>query len=760
MDGDYTGAEHTNIVRTLESLKTPAIEATYSLPEATVQWLSEQPEPFTDMYSLYTFLDKYSRLKENGKKERWYEVVIRCVEGTAAAEIDHRIKNGLLVDYDRMDEFTDNAARSMFRMEWVPPGRGLSKMNTKFARQNGCASLNNCYAVSPGDDIIKAMEWTMDQLMNGGGVGVDTIWTSSVERPDKSDTMHFSIPDTRQGWVAALALLLGAYIPVNGKIRNKFPIFDYTLVRAAGEPIKGFEGTASGPGPLREMLIQIEVFLDTYIHYSEYTDPSCILTMIDRLVEADAFDHGLKSNKVGDDYIPCTPEEYKQNVEAMKTKIRNTPGKTYGRTRLIVDIINAIGNCVVSGNVRRSAEIVLGEPEDDEFFNLKNYEFNPERAYIGYASNNTIRFPNNEKFNLYLEKVVKGIQRNGEPGFFNLINTQKFARMGDKSYGPDPGTLLNPCGETILCSYEPCTLSVICPPKCIFQNADGTYEMDWYRLNEATRFATWYATVVTTIRHHWKETNDIMMQNRRIGVGQTGITNTYELLGPTRLTQISREMYDTVRRTNTQLAKDLKINRAIRTTVVKPDGTMSIILQCNAGVHFALKRYCERRMIVPKVSKLVQPLIDAGYPMEPHMKRANSLVVSFPITSRCKRVAADVPIFEQFTLAAAMQRCFADNSVSFTGTFIKPRECDDVSNVLPMFAPIIKACSMLGMTDGEAPYEQAPFGDLTEEKYNEMVSKIKPFDVYECFNQDRRDAQEERYCNGDICLLRDSVDGQ
>lgn len=49
-----------------------------------------------------------------------------------------------------------------------------------------------------------------------------------------------------------------------------------------------------------------------------------------------------------------------------------------------------MGVCVVAGNVRRTAEIAFGNPENEEYIDLKNYEKNPARAGFGWASNNSV----------------------------------------------------------------------------------------------------------------------------------------------------------------------------------------------------------------------------------------------------------------------------------------------------------------------------------------------------------------------------------
>ena len=48
--------------------------------------------------------------------------------------------------------------------------------------------------------------------------------------------------------------------------------------------------------------------------------------------------------------------------------------------------MNLIGVCVVSGNVRRSAQIMFGEATSEEYLDLKNYKKNPQRANYGWTS--------------------------------------------------------------------------------------------------------------------------------------------------------------------------------------------------------------------------------------------------------------------------------------------------------------------------------------------------------------------------------------
>lgn len=874
-DGDYTGAGHTYIVATLENIREPIITEEYSLPQDLKEELLSAPSPFKNAYAECVYLRTYSRKKEDGTKERWAETVIRVIEGTIAAYLTHYKKNGLTVD-PNLNDFARGMTKSLFNKEWSPPGRGLYCCGTNLVRKTGSASLNNCYACET-KDLILACSWTMDNLMLGGGVSFDTSWNGEIRGPDKKDTFLFRIPDTRQGWVAALELLLRAYIPLNGIITNKFPIFDFSLIRKEGEPLRGFGGIASGPEPLKVLLNRVEIFLDTYLEYhnEKFLFRDKIMVEIWR---KEIFRNMLQRLHNNDCY-PC--ENFVKEMKDLE-KALSTGKKTYGKPRLIVDIMNAIGCCVVSGNIRRSSQLALSEAGNKEFLDLKNDEINPERRPIKHISNNSFCFSKNEDFEKYIPQISERIRKNGEPGFFNLINAQKYGRITDEKYGKDKGNLLNPCvtgdtlvltdegekrvdclhksffaivdgkkyfcsgfwktgekqvyeiilkngmkvratedhkfllinhttqwvpvknlttgyklriltdyinitdppyseitgiikqgvesvydcqvntinafsangilahncGEIILESFEPCCLANVVPVNCL------TYgEIDMEKVLQAGRYATFYASVVTTIRHHSQYTNCIIARNRRIGIALTGISDIYETKGLTYLTTLARHLYHEIRNYNTDFASKSGIPRSIRVTTCKPDGSLSIILEVSGcGVHFPLCSFAKRRIALSKNSELLQPLIEAGYQMEESCYDPYTIYVIFPLEFKGRSVR-DVSLFEQFGIVSALQRCYSDNSISFTGSFSLEKEGHLIEKCLSMFAPQIKSCSLLPYHENinEKIYKHLPFEEITEEEYKELIKDIKRVN----WNiKNGEDAIIERGCTSDMCLLK------
>ena len=263
--------------------------------------------------------------------------------------------------------------------------------------------------------------------------------------------------------------------------------------------------------------------------------------------------------------------------------------KSYSHTRLVADIFNAIGACVVAGNVRRSAEICLGDVGDKDFLNLKNYEINPERGEIGWMSNNSVVLQSEDDYKdfSYIPDMASRIRDNGEPGMINLYNVQKFGRYGKEL--PDRATLVNPCAEINLESSETCNLSETFPPRCSGPD----------RFFEALRFATFYASTVSLLPTHRPETNAVIARNRRIGVSISGIAQwasgeVSECWGPMNYTSMTRHLraaHRIVREENSRLAKQAGIPASVRVTTVKPSGSISLLAGVTPGVHYPVSRY-------------------------------------------------------------------------------------------------------------------------------------------------------------------------
>lgn len=297
------------------------VEPRFRLSSEFVNSLRERPVPWGfPILSEVVYYRTYSRLRPDGRQEAWADTVVRVVEGVFSIRKHWCRLMRLPWDDDFMQHLAQRMAEDIFHMRFLPPGRGLWAMGTETVYRHGSMALNNCAFVSVGDRLSDAAAWLMDALMLGVGVGFDTHrHTHRSLRNPSHENMGievFRIPDSREGWVESVRRLIASYEEPSPRIE-----FDYSEIRPAGAPIRGFGGIASGPEPLKRLHEQLRTFLD-------------------------------RAKRVD--------------------------------TRLIADVMNAIGCCVVAGNVRRSAEICLGDPRDDVFLNLKNYDRYPERAEIGW----------------------------------------------------------------------------------------------------------------------------------------------------------------------------------------------------------------------------------------------------------------------------------------------------------------------------------------------------------------------------------------
>jgi len=644
----------------------------------------EPPFGFNGLGKL-VYLRTYSRLKEDGSNEKWFETVRRVVEGTYSIQKEHIEKYGLGWDEKKAHRSAEEMYDRMFNMKFLPPGRGLWAMGTPLIHEKGIyTALNNCSFVSTEnitEDISKPFEFMMDFSMLGVGVGFDIRGANKllIQEVDKSNPLIFPIPDTREGWIESIRLLLRSYLADDNQIEIQF---NYSKIRKKGALIKGFGGKSAGPEPLRKLHTQIR--------------------------------HKLAS-RVG----------------------RRLSGED------ITDIMNMIGVCVVAGNVRRTAQIVFGDSNDEEYLKLKDYHWNDKtqtykgskihRAEYGWASNNSVF----AKLGQDYTKVAEQTALNGEPGYAWLENMQNYGKMGDK---PDFKDLRakggNPCLEQTLESYEMCCLVETFPTK------HDTVE-DFKR---TLKFAYLYAKTVTLGTTNWTETNRVQLRNRRIGTSMSGIAQFIGDRGLEELKTWLSDGYDVIQYYDNIYSEWFAIPKSIKTTSIKPSGTVSLLPGVTPGMHYPESNYYIRRMRIATNSDLLPYIIEAGYTVEADVNDVdNTMVVEIPVAIEGVRTVSEVSMWEQLSLAAFLQKYWADNQVSCTVTFSK-HERDQIASALNYFQYQLKGVSFLPKLE-KASYQQMPYEEITKEEYKKMLRKIKDLK----FNGIKEDAKPELYCNNDTC---------
>lgn len=623
------------------------------------------------------YLRTYSRIKENGDNEVWWETVRRVVEGTFNMQKrwieQHRLGWNSMKSQKSAQEMYDR----IFNMKFLPPGRGLWAMGSSITEERGMyMALNNCAFCTTEtikDDLSKSFCFLMDVSMLGVGCGFDVKGAGKINvyKPIKSAENIYKISDTREGWVESVKLLLESYFMETKQIE-----FDYSDIRLAGLPIKGFGGISSGPAPLKELHIDIRNTLDKNI------------------------------NKL----ITITS---------------------------IVDIMNLIGKCVVSGNVRRTAEIVFGDYKSPEYLDLKNYKINSNRENFGWTSNNSIFCD----VGMNYESAASRTKINGEPGYAWLENMKAYSRMNNgidnKDHRVSGG---NPCLEQSLESYEVCNLVET------FPNNHENLEDFLITL----KYAYLYAKTVTLGQTHWPETNRVMLRNRRIGCSMSGIVQFIADHGIHALKEWCEKGYESIDYYDTIYSDWLAIPKSIKKTSIKPSGTVSLLAGATPGVHFPESLFYIRRIRLSIHSDLIQPLKDSGYKIDPCFgSETTTVIVEIPVKIGDNlRSIRDVSIWEQMALAAFMQKYWADNQVSCTVTF-KKEEADQIDKCLNFYQYQLKGISFLPLTE-HGVYKQMPYESISEKKYEELVSKLKCLKI-KCIKNE--EAEVEKFCNNDVCQI-------
>lgn len=353
-----------------------------------------------------TFYSKYSRLKADGAKERWFETCRRVIEGMFSLQRDYCAQSRIPWNANKAARSAEEGYDRMFRGQWTPPGRGLQFMGTPLIFEMGSAALQNCAFLSTKTlgtrNPSKPFARLMEMSMLGIGVGFDTLGAGNLTiHAPEGDPETFTIPDSREGWCESVDLLLKSYF-----LAGKRPVeFDYSQVRPAGMLLKRFGGTSAGPEPLS------------------------------RLHKSLRYQFGGRGNEL------LSSED-------------------------IVDVMNKIGKCVVAGSSRRSAELALGLADDKGFLNLKNWEVNPIRMGAdgwGNLSNNSVTAEVGGNYD-HLSDLIAS---NGEPGLVYLDLARKYGRLIDPPNNRDYRVAgVNPCAEQSLEDNECCTLVEVFPTRC------------------------------------------------------------------------------------------------------------------------------------------------------------------------------------------------------------------------------------------------------------------------------------------------------
>jgi ribonucleotide reductase alpha subunit len=582
----------------------------------------------------------------------------------------------------------------VFNLKCNFAGRMLWQLGTSTVDRFGANSLLNCWATAMREP--KAFLFLFENLMLGGGVGYSIRREDVHELPKIKKSVNVIHEATKDADYIVPDKREG-WVNLLSKVLDAFYVtgksFSYStiLIRGYGEAIKGFGGKASGP----------QILIDG----------------IDKI-----------------------------------TKIFQSRENKKLRSIDVLDICNIIGSVVVAGNVRRSAEIALGDPDDILYLRAKNWGTGNVPNWRA-MSNNTIYA---DSYDHVLEEIWKNgyeINKdtgyaNGEPyGFFNLPLSQKFGRIKD---GPisenfmyptdtDNCEMTNPCAEISLSNYECCNLSEL-----YLNNITSKEELiDCAQLLYKTQKA------IASLPFIHEETNRIVHKNMRLGLGVTGVCQSLDKL------DWLDDCYISLRKFDKEWSAKRGWSESIKLTTVKPSGTLSLLGGATPGVHPAFSQYYMRTVRMSSSDALVQICKDMGYHVEflinfDGTENRDTVVVYFPCkTPEGSILTKDMDVIKQLDMVKKLQTIWSDNAVSVTA-YYKPEELDALKIWLKdNYEHNIKSVSFLLFKDHG--FKQAPYQEIDEATYLAASAKVKPLTSISTGNTEMLDMSE---CAGGACPIR------
>ncbi|MDO4552136.1 MAG: ribonucleoside-triphosphate reductase, adenosylcobalamin-dependent, partial [Bacillota bacterium] len=482
-----------------------------------------------------------------------------------------------------------------------------------------------------------------------------------------NDTVKITIGDSKEGWVQSMDYFLRILYSAEYR-KIKTVILNYDHVRAKGERLRTFGGTASGHSSMKNMF-----------------------TKITRVIE--------------------------------KASARSTTDRVKLLPVDCLDIANIIGENVVVGGVRRTAEIVLLDQDDQESIQAKNslYKKVDEKWVIDQEiahrqmSNNSIyytRKPTREQLHWHLQQM----RYSGEPGW---VNQEAGAKRRPNFNG------VNPCAEILLDSKGLCNLTTVNVMAFVREG-----RLDLEGLLEAQRLSARAGYRMTCTELEIPEWNAVQQRDKLLGCSLTGWQDMVNALdmGKEEQAALLAQLKEAARRAACQYAAELGQAEPLLVTTVKPEGTLSLLPVVSSGVHFSHAPYFVRRIRISSDDPLVKVCEDLGYPVFPEVGQDRETcvtkVVEFPVQAPPGRMKADVSAVEQLEIYKMFMTHYVEHNCSIT-IHVREQEWDAVEEWVWENWDDTVALSFLAFEDNF--YELLPFEEISEEEFRARSQAMGPF---------------------------------
>lgn len=736
------------------------------LTDEFINSYSDEPEHMNNL-GKFVFYRTYSRwLEEKGRRETFKEAIRRAVEYNVGLSVKQTKDNGFDIPIEDIKAEAELLFDNVFNLRQFLSGRThwVGGADTDVATKYPLANFNCSF--------LEIKEWKdladlFYLLLIGTGVGLscskkDALNLPPIRRnyklmhseyepvsPDErlertkvvligNGYVKMYVGDSKEGWVSALRIFLQLITEERFEDMHHIKI-SYNSIRPRGERLKTFGGTASGYEPLRDMFDGID--------------------------------------KVFKDKLDTCIEPMEGEVIWDENNVEYYTGKYYVRPIHILDIANLIGNNVVAGGVRRTAEIFLCDEDDYEvilakygvsgIYDEKAHEEIGKRLYAmnilpewwddeamleerkslthRYMSNNSIKFENKPS-NEFIELVFLLIKTNGEPGF---INQEEMLRRRPNGIG------VNPCAEIILDSQQVCNLTTINIMAFVKEKEDGTHSLDMTGLLTAQALSVRAGMRMTLVDLELEGWNKKHKRDRLIGTSMTGWKDATEKL------EMNEAMENNVLQTLKEVAFDeslkyanaLRIANPLLITTVKPEGTLSQVAGgVSSGLHQSHSPYYIRRVRVNSADPIAEVVKELnwtvhaevgtkvkGYSLyeeeelatQTAIDNASTIVVDFPIKSPSKITKGSLTAKEQLETYFQFQKYYTQHNSSNTVT-VKENEWEEVKEIVLDNWDDFVGVSFI--PHGDNSYTLMPYEEITKEEYEEAIGNFDKFNIQDLYN--------------------------
>lgn len=628
------------------------------------EFLSTYPDypDCMDELGKFVYIRTYSRwLPDKNRRETWKETCARAINGNCSY---------LPTADGEPEKLFDN----MFNLRQRISGRMLWMGGTEALEKTPLAAYNCSGMVM---DSINAFQELFYLLMVGTGVGCRVLKEDIAKLPrfctDKQlyhvkspipqgatlertkaskygNSLIITVGDSKEGWCEALNEYLVAMTDTSIKSIS----LDYSYIRPQGAPLKTFGGYASGFKSLKEMFEKIHKII-------------------------------IKES---------------------------TNGKL--RPLNVADMCNIIGQNVVAGGTRRTAELILFSPDDEEMLHAKD-NLDPAH-YFRFMSNNSM-YLENKPSREALANIMKSIKNTGEPAFINAKAAKK--RRADFA-------IVNPCSEIMLPNRAVCNLTNINVSKFIDERGNVMIP----QLKEACQLSARACYRLTEPELELEGWSEIHHRDRLIGCSITGWQDAVS-------GNLSKEDQEAllvlmkmwIQDAANDYADENKSPRPVLYTTVQPDGTGGLISGCSAGVHYNHSPYYYRRVRISTNSPLYQAVKNLkGWKIDNEVGQddnGNTKVITFPCKSKSHITKYNVSAIEQLEQYKMMQKFYVDHNTSITVT-VKDDEWDDVTEWLYNNWDYVVGISFLSLNQDYYPL--MPYEECTRDEYLELKQNMEPLD--------------------------------